>query len=206
MLKALRIAAATALVAAFHSNAWGQSQEPPRQDSQSTQQQSDAQQRGTEQSPFIIKILPASEAQEKSGTGAKQGPDKGADAWNLSDRIAAIASIAAFLQFIALVATVWIMVRNGRRQLRAYVFLEKAGIVDGTVLNPPVPAHANEPGVALTFRNSGQTPAYKVVSWAKIEVIEPIHEASLVVPPLMLQFPRWLGANSEMPKTLWFGR
>jgi hypothetical protein len=206
MLKAIYIATTAILILALYSVSWGQSQEAPRQDSQSAQQQTEAQQRGTEQSPFIIKILPTSEAQKKSSTSAEQAQDKGADAWNLSDRIAAIASIVAFLQFVALVATVWMMVRNGRRQLRAYVFPERASLVDGTMMQPPVAAHANEPGVALAFRNSGQTPAYKLVSWAKIEVIEPIHEASLVVPPLMMQFPTWLGANSEMPKALWFGR
>jgi hypothetical protein len=46
--------------------------------------------------------------------------------WTLSDKIAAIASIAAFLQFLALVATIGVMILNGRRQLRAYVFMENA--------------------------------------------------------------------------------
>jgi hypothetical protein len=145
MLKVLRIAAATTLVAAFHSNSWGQSQEPPRQDSQSTQQQPNANQRGTEQSPFIIQIQPAPQTQEKPSTGGEKGPEKRSDTWlfgwldgwNLSDKIAGIASVAAFLQFLALIATVWIMVRNGRRQLRAYVFPEDISLADGSMLDPP---------------------------------------------------------------------
>jgi hypothetical protein len=125
---------------------------------------------------------------------------------SLSDNIAVIASIAAFLQFLALVATVLVMVRNGRRQLRAYIFPERVTLVDGSMLNPPVAAHANEPGVVIALRNSGRTPGYRVTSWAKIEVVEPIHEASLVVPPLPSQFPSWIGANSEITKAIWFGR
>jgi hypothetical protein len=93
----------------------------------------------------------------------------------------AVASIAAFLQFLALIATVWIMVRNGRRQLRAYIFPDKAALIDGTMMAPPMHIHVNEPGVIIAFRNSGQTPAYRVVNWAKIEVIEPLHENSLIV-------------------------
>jgi hypothetical protein len=46
------------------------------------------------------------------------------DAWGLADKIAVIASIVAFLQFLVLVATWGVMVRHGRRQLRAYVFVD----------------------------------------------------------------------------------
>jgi hypothetical protein len=126
--------------------------------------------------------------------------------WSLSDRIAAIASAAGALQFGALVATVWVMVRSGRRQLRAYVFPDSAGLFEGTMLNPPVSAHANEPGVVLVFRNFGQTPAYKVISWARIEVIERTQEHTLILPSLRPISPNFIGANGNMPKTLWFGR
>jgi hypothetical protein len=59
------------------------------------------------------------------------------EGWNLSDKIAAIASVVAFLQFTALIATFWIMVRNGRRQLRAYVLPHDAGLYEGMMRPSP---------------------------------------------------------------------
>jgi hypothetical protein len=164
--------------------------------------------RSTDQAFFIVKV------QEKEQTNAETNIVSGQKGrggglfvgWSLSDRIAGIASIAALLQFFALVATILVMVRNGRRQLRAYVFPESAGLYDGTMTNPPVLAHANEPGVVLLIRNIGQTPAYKVISWANVAVIEHTNQHTLVVPDLQQIEPNFMGANGTMPKSLWFGR
>ncbi|VTZ28510.1 hypothetical protein MPC1_9370002 [Methylocella tundrae] len=126
--------------------------------------------------------------------------------WHLSDKIAAITTIAALLQFIALIFTLFVMVRNGRRQLRAYVFPNDACIYEGTMLEPPIMVHKNKPGVLLNFRNCGQTPAYNVVSWADLEIAEPLNEEKLVAPKLEQKFPASLGANSVMSKTIWYRR
>jgi hypothetical protein len=58
-------------------------------------------------------------------------PDK---PWSLSDKIAVGACIAGFSQFLALIVTIWIIIRNGRHQLRAYVLVER-GII-ANVANP----------------------------------------------------------------------
>jgi hypothetical protein len=50
--------------------------------------------------------------------------------WGLSDKIAVIASVAAFLQFVVLFATVWVMIVNGRRQLRPYVVVQSAEFIE----------------------------------------------------------------------------
>jgi hypothetical protein len=127
--------------------------------------------------------------------------------WGLSDKIAVIASIVAFLQFIALVWTVIVMIRNGRRQLRAYVLPENSGILEGTTLVPPQPAKANVPGVGMLIKNGGQTPAYNVISVAKIAVIPVVNEnTALPLPPMVQQFPLTLGAGSTFSKALWFDR
>jgi hypothetical protein len=42
----------------------------------------------------------------------------------MSDKIAVIASAVAFLQFLAMIATVFVMRRTAQRQLRAYVHIE----------------------------------------------------------------------------------
>jgi len=170
---------------------------PPNQKSEGTQQQADANQRGSEGSPFIIKILPSEQARNES-------PNK---SWSLSDKIAVIASIVAFLQFIALVWTVLVMILNGQRQLRAYVLPENSGILEGTMLVPPQPAKANVPGVGMLIKNSGQTPAYNLISVAKIAVIPVASEnIALVLPPMAEQFPLTLGAGGTFSKALWFDR
>ncbi|MGH6789696.1 MAG: hypothetical protein ACRECC_08425 [Pseudolabrys sp.] len=161
---------------------------------------------GAQDFPFILRIISGQQKQETVATGSGEQSKKMPDNWNLSDKIAAIASIAALLQFIALIATFWIMVRNGRRQLRAYVFPHDAGLYDGSMMSPPNQAHLNEPGVVLQFRNSGQTPAYAVVSWAKIEVTAPGNEDSLKVPLLEDKFRNFIAVNGVMPKALWYGR
>lgn len=88
-----------------------------------------------------------------------------------------------------------------------YVFPDNVGLTNGTMLTPPQPAHTNEPGVALIIKNSGQTPAYNVISWAMINVIEPINEAHLVVPKLSVSVSiNNIGSGGSISKALWFGR
>jgi hypothetical protein len=145
----------------------------PRQDSQSAQQAPHADQRGTEQFPFIIKVLPAAQAQEKSNADGAKGPENWNDTWGLSDKIAVIASIVGFLQFLALFATVWVMVRNGRRQLRAYLSIKRAAR-EGP--------HRPAPKFNLIFKNCGQTPAYNGTNWGDVQVREfPL--TSALIPP-----------------------
>jgi hypothetical protein len=128
------------------------------------------------------------------------------DGWPLSDTIAAIVSLAALLQFLALLIVIAVMVRASRRQLRAYVFPRDAGLFEGMMLVPPLPAHTNEPGVVLNFYNSGQTPAYRAVVWAGLEIIDPAREDGLVVPKFQANIHTAIGSNETMPKTLWYGR
>jgi hypothetical protein len=77
--------------------------------------------------------------------------------WALSDKIAAIASAVAFLQFLALIATIWVMIENGRRQLRAYVLTSSAKMVHG-IKDDGIPE------VHVVIKNSGQTPAHDMMS------------------------------------------
>jgi hypothetical protein len=154
---------ALTLVAAFASDSWGQSQrQPPRQDTKGTQQNSSADNRGTEQTPLIVKILPTEQTNEKAEAAKAEGPKNRIDGWSLSDKIAVIASVVAFLQFIALVATVGVMRRTGKRQLRAYI-----SDIDGTA----VAGDRAEIAIEIVFRNAGQTPAYDVEIWCEPPII-----------------------------------
>jgi hypothetical protein len=70
----------------------------------------------------------------------------------------------------------------------------------------PEPKKANEPGVVLSVKNSGETPAYDVISWMEITVIPPSNENTPRVPPLQHLFPHSLGPGCLSTKALWFGR
>lgn len=204
------IAALVGSIAASLATAAYSQRHRPHQESPPTQQQPAPEQRGTPQAPFVVQIQQAEQTKEEAKTGsehrANQRDDSWFAGWNLSDRIAGIASAAALAQFLALIWTVFIMVTNGHRQLRAYVSPHDAAILDGSMLNPPQPPRFNVPGILLNFKNSGQTPAYKVVSWARIEIAETINEDRLVAPILEQKFTTTLGPGDVMPKALWYER
>jgi hypothetical protein len=107
--------------------------------------------------------------------------------------------------FVALFT--WNTIRiSSQRQLRAYVFPTDLYMTDGTTLNPPEPHRKDVPGVALIFRNSGQTPAYKLRTWAQIDVILLQNEGQLNIPPMHNQSSHTLGANGTSNKSLWYDR
>lgn len=88
------------------------------------------------------------------------------DAWTLSDKIAVIASIVALLQFFALVATIFAMMRTAKRQLRAYICL-----YGGSIRLLPV---ENQTFVEayVRLKNCGQTPAYGHRCWVRMDVTD----------------------------------
>lgn len=111
--------------------------------------------------------------------------------------------------FIVGVAGLWnVIITRGssRRQLCAYVLPDSALIIDGNMLNPPQPARVNIPGIVLTIKNTGQTPAYKVVSWMQIEVLPTNQENALVIPRLQNLFSLTLGVGTPFSKAMWFHR
>jgi hypothetical protein len=95
---------------------------------------------------------------------------------------------------------------TAKRQLRAYVFPSDCSLLEGSLLTPPQPHRANEPAIAMAFRNSGNTPAKNAISWAAMAVIDINNEHSLIVPKLEVQFSITLAPNGIFTKTLWFGR
>jgi hypothetical protein len=78
------------------------------------------------------------------------GLPAGLEGWQLSDKIAVIASISALLQFFALVVTWSLMKDTARRQLRAYV---SGGL--GKYSDMPVGWR-----LYVTINNYGTTPAF----------------------------------------------
>jgi hypothetical protein len=178
-------------------------------------QQTDTKERGTEKEPLVIKILPSSQTQSEPQANGKEGPRNPSNLWGLSDKIAVIASVVAFLQFGALVWTIVVMIQNGRRQLRAYVVGELGTI--GNVANP-IPLYAGQvitptgaeitntacgPITYIQIKNSGQTPAYKVVHWGNICVREyPLISNLAPTPTLSLKNASVLGPGIYSTKYL----
>ena len=126
--------------------------------------------------------------------------------WSLADKIAVGACIAGFAQFLALVITIGIMIRNGRRQLRAHVFPDDISLVTGMLLNPPEEHKRDIPAVSMIIKNSGQTPAYRVVSWWEIKLLNISEEKSLSVPPLADKFSTNVGPGCTFNKGIWYER
>ncbi len=150
--------------------------------------------------------------------GQSKGDEKAASndprqLWSLSDKIAVGACIAGFAQFLALITTIWIMIRNGRRQLRAYVIVERGIIANvanpiseygkrqATVAQLSVPSTG--PVAQITIKNTGQTPAYKLVHWGNMEIREfPLTSQLPEMPPPPEPFCSVLGPTIAEVKTL----
>jgi hypothetical protein len=79
-----------------------------------------------------------------------------ADSWHLSDKIALIAVVVGFSQFVALIWTAYVMRASAQRQLRAYVHIS-----DPT----RVGVHQDAPEFSFLVKNFGQTPARKGTFW-----------------------------------------
>lgn len=126
--------------------------------------------------------------------------------WNVGDKIAAIVGVISFMQFLALLLTWWLMRDTSNKQLRSYLFPESVSLCDGTMLNPPDQNRAGVPGVLINIRNSGATPAYKVLHWAQIAVLNPQDEHTLAIPKLGSHFATFVNAGGSVNKALWYGR
>ena len=75
------------------------------------------------------------------------------------------------------------------------------------MLDPPQPDKDNVPMAGLLIKNGGQTPAYNVISWAKVAVILRNEEnTALPVPPLQNQFANTLGYGASFSKGIWLDR
>jgi hypothetical protein len=142
------------------------------------------------------------------------------DSWNVSDRIAVIASAVAFLQFVALVWTIAVMVRSSHRELRAYVVNESGSIYnianpvaifEGQVFNPTgaeITNPAAGPGAFIQIRNAGQTPANEVAHWGFIGVKEYPLKTLLPAPifPNPVRHTSVLGPNIPSTKNLFMAK
>jgi hypothetical protein len=124
----------------------GQPEKTPPKDGQ---QQSQTNQRGTDESPLVVKV----QNTKKTQTEAEQEPEyqqrraADRDAFNIG--IAAI--VVGALQTVALFVTFLIISSVGIRQLRAWVQPESMTIRKFSLTEPII--------IAINFKNTGATPA-----------------------------------------------
>jgi hypothetical protein len=115
-----------ALLIATSCDSWGQSQEQPpvkEPQTQATQNQPGAEQRGTEQAPFVVKILPTTKSEEKAPDNAQSHDDKSGTDGQLVVATWTLAALA-LPQFGALCFQAFYLARtitHNRRIERAHV-------------------------------------------------------------------------------------
>jgi hypothetical protein len=95
--------------------------------------------------------------------------------------------------------------RTAKRQLRAYVMPELASIADYSTIKPPPPAiFTGHLGAAVLIKNSGQTPAYKLVHWGAVIVLPANMEDSLMTPKRLPEIAATtLGPGCTIHRTGW---
>lgn len=160
-------------------------------------------QRGTEQTPIIVKITPTPKTQADADAANEEKQEKAA-AQNRAETLTAITAGATFIQALALIITIAVMVRTARRQLRAYMTIKHAGILLIPQSDDDKKDGHRSIVVDITIQNSGQTPAYKTNAWFKIQLLDlPADSASLDTTPA----PRdqWSSAVVGASETLSMG-
>lgn len=119
-----------------------------------------------------------------------------------------LVAIATFVLALAAIAQFELTRRTAKRQLRAYVAMESASLVDGTKIDPPPHIdRTDQPGVVITVRNSGQTPARDVLHWAQLDVATVDREWAMNPPSALARIsPSMISPQGTLTKGLWLDR
>src|SRR5216684_5420296 len=111
-MKGPHVGVALIILAVLASDSWGQSQRPPdAEQTKAAQQPAATDQRGTAQSPAMVKILPPDDADAKAKQEAEDRAAKDSLDWN-TIKLGISAIVVAFLQFIAIGIQGWFLWRT----------------------------------------------------------------------------------------------
>lgn len=155
------------------------SQEPPKP--QSTQEKTNAKQRGTEQAPFFVKTPgPTNQVERDYETYEKH--EKPANERKITKATVTLAWITGVLAFFT--AGLWLatysLVRGAKdtaeKELRAYVF-----VLSGSIENL---ANGQHPTSRLVIHNFGKTPAHKLTVICGMGFGKSFEELPTAAPPL----------------------
>jgi hypothetical protein len=187
---------ALTFLAAIASDSWGQSQRksPPREETKATQQSTAIDQRGTEQSPAIVKIIPTPKTAEETETDRKEREDKNKSDWWLVKLTGALAIIGALQLFvfgyqaIQLKRTV-IATKEAADALpnieRAYVFVDPELEPWDPVTDPSYGVYNSRYSVKFSIQNHGKTPAVIKLIDARLKVLSEAPDNSLGMASLL---------------------
>lgn len=95
----------------------------------------------------------------------------------------------SIVQALALIGTIFVLKNTAQRQLRAYVCMT-AGMLKFR--------HANMFDIHIQIKNSGQTPAYKVKQWMRVEIGEYPRKTPIPDPPKNFQMSTGVVAPNEI--------
>ena len=139
----------------------GVSTDKPNNQNTNPQKNPETDQPGTDQSPFIVKVLTTTPSEPPPTPDASQEKHKPPDWdwwWDKTPEI--FIALFTLMLFIATRRLVTGADDTARRQLRAYISVVKAFQVDNHDLT----------AYATNIRNSGQTPAYAIKCWRGIGI------------------------------------
>lgn len=131
-------------------------------------------QRGTEQSPLVVKILPSPSSDiPANDTGNEKHNDTPQGGWNReewwSDHIVEIIlAVATVLLWVATRDLVRGAEKTAERQLRAYIAVKEDATNAVKDIEMPNGGHALE--IRMLMKNVGQTPAFKLTQWTSAKV------------------------------------
>jgi hypothetical protein len=166
-----RLAVALTLLAAFASDSWGQSKDAPKRNepqaqSKDIQKHPPADQRGTDNSPLVVRVLTPPQDRTEAAQPSKANDEKPPTDWYMFGVTVVLAFIAV-LQLIAFIVqarrlgqTIDVMKDTAQRQLRAYVFLDG---IDLRRFNDAVP-NISPWRFRIAWKNTGSTRARRFVS------------------------------------------
>jgi hypothetical protein len=117
--------------------------------------------------------------------------------------ITALATLLLTFVTGGLVWTAYLQIHTARAQLRAYILPTGVTITEGKFNNPPIMDTEGQLYAYVEWKNTGQTPAYKMVSWSEFQVTEPINEDKLIAPKMESAYTRTLGAGATNNRGFW---
>ncbi|MBI5316761.1 MAG: hypothetical protein HZB34_12375 [Nitrospirae bacterium] len=155
----------------------------PNQHNSNTQEKPAPDQRGTEEAPLVIKLLPAPNDEKPANYNAKNKISESADWWwdHIPEILLALFTlclfIATYLLYRATKKLVMGAEDTAKRQLRAYISITGGELVERN-------EGSNIIGFQVHFKNAGQTPAYDVLSGAQCTIMDLPRNAPLPLVPL----------------------
>jgi hypothetical protein len=173
------LAVALTLLAAFASDSWGQSKEVPKRNepqaqSKDIQKQPPTDQRGTDNSPLVVRVLTPPQDRTEAAQPSKTNDEKPPTDWYMFGVTVVLAFIAV-LQLIAFVVqarrlgqTIDVMKDTAQRQLRAYVFLD---LIDLPRLNVPG-THNMQRKIKIAWKNFGGTRTRRFIAKVSHDVLD----------------------------------